>query len=339
MILNYFQPLKKRMKRQETVPSYFVYEWNDNVPHVSFGTTPVGTIIGVVKMKKEPWCDEKNIELKLCCMEKRSTLKQGSSASASLLVPLLKSNLQKSVRRRNTNVALKTAKELLLIDPCSLLRRLPIIMVEDVGIHPSLAVLVWLMAAVSKGFSLTLQEETYILQVIKWMCDTKIQIPFDYRNNVQFSSWDTLSEDRKNLFCALFVRLNYGGTEGDMKMIKYWMEHIRERHYFNDSLGNDVSQLDLRFNYETDILPGAVDFHIYPSMLKQLHAKHKGFSVEEIRLAIWFCSSGVNFRDGAVIPNATNEHTQLYKQIEPDLLPAQKLFLRFLNQERASKLL
>lgn len=46
-------------------------------------------------------------------------------------VPLLKSHLQKCIRRSRENLAVRTARHLLLTDPEALLRRLPVIMVED----------------------------------------------------------------------------------------------------------------------------------------------------------------------------------------------------------------
>ena len=53
-------------------------------------------------------------------------------------ISLLKSNLQKAIRRGNVDVALKSAKLLLHKSPNDFWRRLPIIIAEDVLPHPQL---------------------------------------------------------------------------------------------------------------------------------------------------------------------------------------------------------
>jgi hypothetical protein len=61
--------------------------------------------------------------------------------SPPIFVPLLKSNLQKAVRRMDTNAALTTTLMLLELDPVEVIRRLPIIYIEDVCLIDSLPVL------------------------------------------------------------------------------------------------------------------------------------------------------------------------------------------------------
>ena len=46
--------------------------------------------------------------------------------------PLLKSHLQKAIRRKNTNLAIKTLYSLMQSDKTATLRRIPIIAIEDV---------------------------------------------------------------------------------------------------------------------------------------------------------------------------------------------------------------
>ena len=62
----------------------------------------------------------------------------------------LLSHLQKCIRRTDSMKSVKSAKHLLDLDINSFMRRLPIIMLEDVTIHESFPVIVWLMIAVSK---------------------------------------------------------------------------------------------------------------------------------------------------------------------------------------------
>lgn len=63
---------------------------------------------------------------------------------------MLKSILQKSIRRRRPLPAVRVAMELVDKALGELLRRLPIIILEDSMLHPDLPLLVWLMVAESK---------------------------------------------------------------------------------------------------------------------------------------------------------------------------------------------
>lgn len=63
---------------------------------------------------------------------------------------MLKSILQKSIRRRQPLPAVRVAMELMDKALGELLRRLPIIILEDSMLHPDLPLLVWLMVAESK---------------------------------------------------------------------------------------------------------------------------------------------------------------------------------------------
>ena len=93
------------------------------------------------------------------------------SAALQPLVSLLKSSVQKNVRRCRAEEAVRCAHALLLLaDAASgarvgeseLLRRLPILFVEDGLPHATmLPVVTWLMAAHSKGFALGAAHHAY----------------------------------------------------------------------------------------------------------------------------------------------------------------------------------
>jgi hypothetical protein len=69
-----------------------------------------------------------------------------------LSVPVLKSILQKSIRRRRPLPSVRVAMEIVDKALGPLLRRLPIIMLEDSTLHPDFGHVVWMMLAHSKGF-------------------------------------------------------------------------------------------------------------------------------------------------------------------------------------------
>ncbi|CAB9530325.1 unknown protein [Seminavis robusta] len=69
-----------------------------------------------------------------------------------LSVPVLKSILQKSIRRRRPLPSVRVAMELMDKALGEFLRRLPIIVLEDSTLHPDYPLLIWAMVAHSKGF-------------------------------------------------------------------------------------------------------------------------------------------------------------------------------------------
>jgi hypothetical protein len=95
-----------------------------------------------------------------------------------LSVPVLKSILQKSIRRRKPLPSVRVAMELADKSFGDLLRRLPIIVVEDSTLHPDVPLLVWLMIASSKDYNVPLTLMKRTLQIVcevascRWKDDT-----------------------------------------------------------------------------------------------------------------------------------------------------------------------
>lgn len=70
-------------------------------------------------------------------------------------VSLLKSMLQKAIRRGMVSEAIHIAVELCKISMGEFLRRIPIICLEDCILHPGFPIFVWLMLAHSKGYGIS----------------------------------------------------------------------------------------------------------------------------------------------------------------------------------------
>lgn len=143
------------------------------------------------------------------------------SQKGEMLIPYLKSQLQKTIRRNLAFKACQTAWFLLKQDPLELLRRLPIIMIEDKFAHEDLALVVWGMLHLTKNS--------------QWA------IPVDFVNRIMSLVWDIASapyyhEPRiapdmapkdlnklppfeKGIAIALCVRADYGGTGGDVNLL------------------------------------------------------------------------------------------------------------------------
>ena len=105
-----------------------------------------------------------------------------------LSVPVLKSILQKGIRRRKPLPSVRVASELADKSLGDLLRRLPIILLEDSTLHPSLPFLVWLMMAVSKDYQPPLSLLKRMLGIVFEMASCRWQDSLQPHNKRQQSN-------------------------------------------------------------------------------------------------------------------------------------------------------
>jgi hypothetical protein len=201
--------------------------------------------------------------------------------------PLLKSNLQKAIRRKERNAALRTAWWLLCREPTELLRRLPVILCEDTQIEErTFLELVWLMAATSKGYRLTWADATWVMAAVA----TAMETTGHWNLDVPGPPLPAGALLRNPLALALHIRISFGGMKGDQA----FMGRLRDRVIAGTLplwtgapmwLEEDIPWLDP----DEDILLEAVDQHTYPRL---------GDIIPGLRLdAVWFCRSAVNVRD------------------------------------------
>ena len=200
-------------------------------------------------------------------------------------VSVLKSNLQKCVRRRRNVEALATARQFLYQDPSEMLRRLPIIMCEDAMLCPSLfCELVWLMAAVSKGYVLNADDGGVVLRAVQ----TALDAPGRYNLDVMGEGApEEPVEGNDATDLAFRLRIAYGGMTGDAEMLG----KLRCRFSAGTlpcvaaSTGHgDVERFDPRRH----LIPYAIDFHCFPILLKANPHLTKG--------AVWWHWSSLNVR-------------------------------------------
>ena len=204
---------------------------------------------------------------------------------------ILKSNLQKSIRRNLPNTALTTAIKLLQIKGGSLLllRRLCIIIVEDKlknikEILESYKLLIWIMSSEygPKGW------KNWILGLIKTICK------FEYLyldHNKSINIW--YNNDYSNYF---MIRSYFGGMKGDMRLLQNVAKYI------NESLSEISDEIiiepikNIKIIDKINILKSAVDFHCMPNMLNNIKSKHDEYYLEEIKKAIWIYSSSKRYK-------------------------------------------
>lgn len=206
---------------------------------------------------------------------------------------LLKSNLQKAIRRQEKEVALHTTMKMIYHGGIiELLRRLTIITWEDVVLNHYYPAIVWLFVAVSsKSYQITNNDVIFIHSYVAYLCDLDEITEYDgsYQNTTPFPQlcYDTMA-------LSLFIRLQYGGFESEKCAMNHLIHRILQHDVF-------ISQKEMTMiePYElimVDILDAAIDFHCFPSMLKQVHMRLPFLTEESIRKAIWNFDSNINRR-------------------------------------------
>ncbi len=210
----------------------------------------------------------------------------------------LMSHLQKAIRRMDSMKALKTAKHLLHLDINSFIRRLPIIMLEDVYIHSSISVVIWLMIAISKKYILTLTQVKWLLGVIYSISNNKEAV-IDYQKIDGKLTWnmDSIPKEINTLLYSLRFRQNYGGMKGDLQMIEDYIHKIINNEIIIHSYKIPMINLDSieSLNYKEWIYQ-ANDFHCNRSIPKQVSSYIPKFSEDYCKKLIWEYSSSINHR-------------------------------------------
>jgi hypothetical protein len=226
-------------------------------------------------------------------------------------IPLLKSNLQKAVRRSENYLAIQSSLAILQSKPMEFLRRLPIIYIEDVCLLDSYPIVIWLMMA-DKDYTINKTDIHILLNIVNSLC--KYKDYYDDRekqeHSVSFSHVSLQEYENCNELLAMFYRSEYGGMKGDMIMlknaIKYYINNptkIKKTIY--ETIDYD------KINTNIEILVEAIDFHPYPQMLNIL-SKMTQIDKNVIKELIWFVESGYNIRKYFTI-----ESSKLYeKRIE-----------------------
>lgn len=232
-------------------------------------------------------------------------------------IPLLKSNLQKAIRRCNLREALNSALCIIQKSPIELLRRLPIIYIEDVCLMDSFPIVVWLMMA-EKEHKLDVYDIDILLNIIKNLCECS-----DYyddqschitdRDVFDISHIKLQNYEHKDCLLSIYYRALYGGMKGDIIMLKNSIYYYLNNSYeIKKTIYNTINYI----NYDTklDIIPEAIDFHPFPHIINIL-VKQTNLDNNIIKEHIWFVESGVNIRKQNTIKNSEYYSSSNYWKI------------------------
>lgn len=217
--------------------------------------------------------------------------------------PLLISNLQKAIRRQDRIIALASTLALLEQDPLKLLRRLPIICIEDVAAIDSIPVMIWWMMA---AHTLTQEDKWMTLCMVQTLCQIDEACPTDRKTEPPAMSHESLQSS--DLHLALYYRSQYGGMKGDMVMLQ---------NAISAALPVHPTQWEFpTLPTELEVLAEAIDFHPFPPLLTQLQ-KRTGLAQDVIQSCIWFAESGVNVRKPLTLQQSEEyQQTPEWKKIE-----------------------
>lgn len=274
----------------------------------------------------------KNQELKL-------NLRPEKEKISGFPVSLLKSNLQKGIRRSNIGTAIKSAQMMLSKSPLDFWRRLPIILLEDVLLHPEMSKITRLSAEIKPKYCLPENEEQrkkderFGLKIVEESVRCKhrdceaiyylkgikdlTSLP-DYEGKL-----DRISAEESELVKAIILRSKLGGMPGDMRFLevsaRVWFKRFSEKTFSVQELQNlfpkpklNYRKISLDENLE-DVPLEAVDFHISPILhillskdkVREVLRRHWPGSSEadlkdKLKDVIWLCRSALNTKEDLI---------------------------------------
>lgn len=237
----------------------------------------------------------------------------------------LKSHLQKSIRKGHEQLALSTAIHMIKMNPIELLRRLPIIMIEDVMLHESFSTLIWLMVSVSNGFRLKKYMYEWILGIILVITKIEHYDSIDFTNDIdserlihQLESYGNLKNDSElSILYSMHIRVAYGGMECDMRMFQQYAHKWYQRFQLKEEADLQMNKTKIRNVIFTSVKwleldewdVTAIDFHCSPKLIEFMQKKFPDIPENEIKKIIWENASSTNFRISKPIyqPDLWNE--------------------------------
>ena len=311
----------------ENYPRFFIYDWSKKRAYFEFTKPekshfvkkvrdPIFGFVNVLLVGKPLNLEKREFEpLKFDWNELDETQKEDKDKIIKNTA-ILKSSIQKMVRRQKQVLALRSAYTLLYLKPEIFLRRLLVIMLEDVVIHRFFTELCWYMMAVP-NYRLDMADFDFLMNMVYTLVDCQYHRSFriaddknkmdlgdmvdkmkkEYKKNIVNEIKQKEIIDKMSLILAVYFREKFGGLEGDLKM----MENIRNV-LFNewfvlneeydkdkkmdfikipaikriDDRDNNLRELGFQFLKLKEIDICSVDFHTCPEMVNYICQKLGG---------------------------------------------------------------
>lgn len=250
---------------------------------------------------------------------------------------ILKSHLQKTIRRGLTKQALATTELMLQECPLKLIRRLPIIVIEDVTLNTHFSTLVWLMIYMSDRirsdttrYHIPTKIRNLIMSQVAHLCREKYYDKITYQPDYQVA----LQKINTKLFgveeymgsnviwnqiISLQLRKLYGGMNGDMVMIDQYCLVWFERVGRDKNEGGSIMKTPVLYEYDgvyeltkENFILDAIDFHPCPWILGDLR-RSCGMEFDEIKESMWNNYSSFNFRSDNESGESSSSETPKYR--------------------------
>lgn len=197
---------------------------------------------------------------------------------------LLKSAVQKNVRRMRRDPALRCAKALIEQDRVDAFRRVPIIVVEDCILHPQYMPLVRVMVDASqKDYVENIDADEFILSIISDISQVVVRDAFwmkERPTGFAEQAIGKLPHHQAQLVRALQLRAKFGGMKSDIWMLHFLADLWAERFAKNPEGWLGIIEKAYAHRYDTpsglvkwdevgplqpgDVPTEAVDMHCSP---------------------------------------------------------------------------
>lgn len=242
----------------------------------------------------------------LHAFEKKNDYKEFRNAS------LLKSHLQKCVRRKQDTLSVLTGFHLMRLNLLEFCRRFPIIMIEDSCLHNCFSVVCWFMAMLP-GIEIDTRVVHYLLGCVQFVsmspftdCARDEQYYRHKTNTIKDKEirqlWNRCTDlptPKATLLQSLLFRRSFGGMKSDGAMLlascQYWIKQSTK--LSQDRFFLKIRPITIkRYLSIREMELSAVDFHCYPGMITKLQTLYPEYTVENLREMIWDYRSSLNLR-------------------------------------------
>lgn len=347
-INNWFQPSippSSDTKVEFEFPTHFHLDWPSRTARFMYDKPNKSTFEAVTVWTKQPSTKIKRSDgeyIDVCKYQKELKLTVSGyfpkletyvfrNTSSIKNTSILKSHLQKNIRRRQVDKAVSTAYALMAEDITAFLRRLPIIMIEDAILHSSITLLVWMMVADEHGWQPGIEQIEWILGIVSYLADladTDIPGKSDHKFMLEY---DLIKLNKlkgthlADMLFAMQVRRSAGGMRCDIRMLDshtfVWCDRFQKSDDWDKYLYAEIKDIDIESIKPLcidDIEIAGVDYHCFPCIIDYVHQHHPDISEDDIRIAIWYNSSGINYKNplkGQFYPIRKN--VDIWNVIEP----------------------
>jgi len=290
------------MGKKEIYPTIIYLNYNNNQYIVEYLNNIPSSSLFIGKIKWNYSKNYLNIYINKSLNQKKKYIFNSDYTTDN--ISLLKSQLQKNIRRMNNDLSINISYQMINLNFNEFIRRLLIITLEDVILNQYFPILTWMMVAFStKNWIPSNDDINWILNYVNYLCNIQ------YRE--YYSKIDDLSipyNHNKRLFNSLIfsmeLRKSYGGMKCDIKFlnwfIKEWNERFKNNSQYINTLYYNMNIINIETNKlikPIDMLLDAVDFHNYPKIIQLIYSKYNNLTPEEIKIAIWEYSSKINKRN------------------------------------------